>query len=621
MIRVLLARTYRHCHLAGLAVLAILLCGAETGIAKAVQCPDGNHFLIDVKEITIRYQATGIETTLNGLAVLRVAVNPKTLQQAAIGTQKMNEVLKAMVVGYNSCAMTQQQYNECMKLLFQDIKGDAIKLEELRKEVLAGKKIDAKRQEDYEKHLKRYEGKLQKLYQISGKEVDYESITSIVEEIVHKQIEGIRSEQVQVNEDILKRLASLEQKQAERQPTAPSHVSVELSETKKQMLQEVEVAEEAYKKGYALMDRYRFAEAVPYFQHALSKVKLPDFYYALALAYEELPDLNKAEKTIIEGLDVATNKIDPAKKASYDNLLGQILQAKGDLDGALKYTERALKSDEKVYGLDHPKVAIDANNIGTILQAKGDLDGALKYTERALKIDERVFGHPNEAIRANNIGQILQAKGDLDGALKYTERALKSDEKVYGLDHPKVAIDANNIGTILQAKGDLDGALKYTERALKIDEKVYGLDHPNVAIRSNNIGQIMKAKGDLDGALKYTERALKIDEKVYGLDHPKVAIRSNNIGTIIKAKGDLDGALKYTERALKIDEKFYGLDHPKVAIHSNNIGTILKAKGDLDGALKYAERAYKILLKCYGPDDPLTKTIARNLGVIRNARK
>jgi tetratricopeptide (TPR) repeat protein len=621
MIRVLLARTYSRCHLAGLAVLAILLCGAETGTAKAVQCPDGNHFLIDVKEITIRYQATRIETTLNGLAVLRVAINPKTLQQAAIGTQKMNEVLKAMVVGYNSCAITRQQYNECMKLLFQDIKGDAIKLEEFRKEVLAGKKIDAKRQEDYEKQLKRYERNLQKLYQLSGKEIDYERITSIVEEIVHKRIEGIRSEQAQVNEDILKRLASLEQKQAERQPTAPSHVSVELSETmkQKQMLQEVEAAEEAYKKGYALMDRYRFTEAVPYFQQALLKVNLSDFYYALAMASEELPDLNKAEKTILEGLDVATNKIDPAKKARYDNLLGQILQAKGDLDGALKYTEQALKIDERVYGLDHPNVAIDANNIGQILQAKGDLDGALKYTERALKIDERVFGHPNGALLANNIGQIMKAKGDLDGALKYTERALKIDEKVFGLNHPKVAIDANNIGQILQAKGDLDGALKYTDQALKIDEKIYGLDHPNVALLANNIGQIMQAKGDLDGALKYTERALKIDEKVFG--HPNGALLANNIGQIMKAKGDLDGALKYTDQALKIDEKVYGLDHPSVAIYANNIGTILQAKGDLDGALKYAERAYKILLKCYGPDNPLTKTIARNLGVIRNARK
>jgi len=53
-------------------------------------------------------------------------------------------------------------------------------------------------------------------------------------------------------------------------------------------------------------------------------------------------------------------------------------------------------------------VAIIASNIGQILQAKGDLDGALAYTERALKIDEKVFGpeHPNVAITARNVEQI-----------------------------------------------------------------------------------------------------------------------------------------------------------------------------------------------------------------------
>ena len=45
--------------------------------------------------------------------------------------------------------------------------------------------------------------------------------------------------------------------------------------------------------------------------------------------------------------------------------------------------------DEKVYGPDHPAVAADANNIGMILQDKGDLDGALEYTQRALRIAEK----------------------------------------------------------------------------------------------------------------------------------------------------------------------------------------------------------------------------------------
>ncbi|MEK7404409.1 MAG: tetratricopeptide repeat protein [Acidobacteriota bacterium] len=72
---------------------------------------------------------------------------------------------------------------------------------------------------------------------------------------------------------------------------------------------------------------------------------------------------------------------------------------------------QALKIDEKVYGPEHPEVAIDANNIGTILKAKGDLEGALGYTERALRIFESVYGadHPSTRIVAENLRSLRGA--------------------------------------------------------------------------------------------------------------------------------------------------------------------------------------------------------------------
>jgi tetratricopeptide (TPR) repeat protein len=298
--------------------------------------------------------------------------------------------------------------------------------------------------------------------------------------------------------------------------------------------------------------------------------------------------------------------------------IGTILKDQGDLVGALQYTRRALAIDEKAYGPDHPTVAAFASNIGAILRDQGDLPGALQYTRRALAIDEKVYGpgHPNVATDANNIGAILRAQRDLPGALQYTQRALTIIEKVYGPDHPNVATLANNMGATLKAQGDLPGALQYARRALAIDEKVYGLDHPNVARDANNIGQILQDQGDLPGALKYTRRALAIDEKVYGPDHPSVAAFASNIGRILKDQGDLPGALQYTRRALAIDEKVYGPDHPNVATFASNIGQILQAQGDLPGALQHTRRALAIDENVYGPDHPKVATDANNIGRI-----
>jgi hypothetical protein len=57
-------------------------------------------------------------------------------------------------------------------------------------------------------------------------------------------------------------------------------------------------------------------------------------------------------------------------------------------------------------------VATVANNIGGILQAKGDLEGALSYTQRALKILQNSYGPDNPLTKraAANLEHIKQAK-------------------------------------------------------------------------------------------------------------------------------------------------------------------------------------------------------------------
>ena len=576
---------------------------------RKIVCPDGEHIEIDIKQISIQYDASSFAGTLGSLSVLgaRLEVKPIKLQEAAVATQQWDEFLKGLAAGYNSCAITRQQYADGVTRVYPRLKEDGAALEEMRKAIDAGQKADAKRLQQLSDSIY---NNLRQFAQTSGKEIILERIEALSEQETddRRDIQSISA-----------RLDALERTNKQTPLPTPTEVGEHISELRKSLPGKTDEAEAAYNKGYALLDQYRFAAAIPYLQQAVANVELPDFYLALGYAYEELPNLSEAEKVLREGLKAGS---DEKHEAELANQLGRVLMDQGNLDGALQYMQRALKIDEKLYGPDHPTVAIRANNIGEILLEKGDLDGALQYSQRALKIDEKVYGpdHPQVATFANNIGRILQAKGDLDGALQYTERALKIGEAVYGPDYPQVAIYANNIGAILQIEGDLDGALKYTQQALKIDEKVYGPDHPTVAIRTNNIGTILQDKGDLDGALQYTQRALKIDEKVYGPDHPHVARDTNNIGMILQAKGDLDGALKYTQRAMTIDEKVYGAEHPIVATFASNIGRILRAKGDLDGALQYTQQALKIDEKVYGPAHPDVARDANNIGMILQAK-
>ena len=174
------------------------------------------------------------------------------------------------------------------------------------------------------------------------------------------------------------------------------------------------------------------------------------------------------------------------------------------------------------------------NESGLYLQTLGEFVAARSALERALKIDEKVYGkdHPEVAIKVNNLGLVLQDLGKLQEARKLYERALKIDEKVYGKDHPSVAIKVNNLGLVLQDLGKLQEARKLYERALKIDEKVYGKDHPSVAIKVNNLGSLLQDLGKLQEARKLYERALKIFREVLGEDHPSTKTVRNNLESL-----------------------------------------------------------------------------------------
>ena len=86
------------------------------------------------------------------------------------------------------------------------------------------------------------------------------------------------------------------------------------------------------------------------------------------------------------------------------NNLGVAWSAKGEYDKAIEYLEKALKSDLKTFGENHPNVATYGNNLGTALHANGEYDKAIEYLEKALLVIQMRFGndHPyTKTLKAN----------------------------------------------------------------------------------------------------------------------------------------------------------------------------------------------------------------------------
>jgi hypothetical protein len=75
-------------------------------------CGDGPRPTIDIRDFTAKYSAYSVELegSLNNKAKLSTKVTPVQLQQLSEAMQNANEFRKFVVAGYNSCALTKEQY-------------------------------------------------------------------------------------------------------------------------------------------------------------------------------------------------------------------------------------------------------------------------------------------------------------------------------------------------------------------------------------------------------------------------------------------------------------------------------------------------------------------------------
>jgi Flp pilus assembly protein TadD len=136
-------------------------------------------------------------------------------------------------------------------------------------------------------------------------------------------------------------------------------------------------------------------------------------------------------------------------------------------------------------------VAVAQNALGNVLRAKGDLEGAVAAFRQAIALD------PRSAPAHSNLGLVLHQQRDIDGAMAEYRLALDLE--------PKFAPAHSNLGHALTEKGDLDGAIREFRQAIALE--------PIAAVAHTNLGIALSSKGDLEGAIKELRLAIKLDPK------------------------------------------------------------------------------------------------------------
>jgi Tfp pilus assembly protein PilF/mono/diheme cytochrome c family protein len=128
-------------------------------------------------------------------------------------------------------------------------------------------------------------------------------------------------------------------------------------------------------------------------------------------------------------------------------------------------------------------------NLGSMLQARRDLDGAIREYSDAVKL------RPQDATGNNALGAVLLAAGSPDKAAAYLIAALQARPDYFDAHY--------NLGFALAQQEDFPGASKQFAAALKLQ--------PGDANVEANLGAALAEMGQLEKAKLHFERALQID--------------------------------------------------------------------------------------------------------------
>ncbi len=336
-------------------------------------------------------------------------------------------------------------------------------------------------------------------------------------------------------------------------------------------------------------------------------------------AYHYLGDLDEARKYYDKTLhDVDSNLVYENVRVSDEvvqtyNLLGMLDFDEGRYQESMNDFQKGVDIRDRLPSDSFPSKAMFYGNFAIVYSVKGDFENAAKYYEKSLKEKIRIFGenHPHVALDYQNMGVLFgEHLGDYKRAQVLYEKALQIMLQNYGEKHIDVARIYFNMGSNYYRSGDLRKSLANYDKALNIFYEVLGKEyHHDVSMSYHEMGKVYENLKDYKKAVDYYELALQIRLDVYKTTmHPDVAHSYNSLGNIKRLEGKYKESVQYFEDALKIFKHSYKGLHPDIAETYNLLAEVYADKNDFNNALKSIQLALTANIPGFSYKNPNSST-------------
>jgi len=262
------------------------------------------------------------------------------------------------------------------------------------------------------------------------------------------------------------------------------------------------------------------------------------------------------------------------------------------------------------------------NNIATYYANIDEHARAEPLLLEVIEIDRRLYGpdHPQLAIAYNNLASSIHYQGRRTEAEPYYREALDISRKVYGPDHPHVAQFAENLATLLDDLGRTDEAEPYYREALRILTSALDAEDPRLAMLRRNLALNRYAVGAYDEAEVLLRASIAALETTLGADHLYTALARASLGRTLTAAGRASEGLPLLQNSIAVMEGQLPEGHWRLQVVRSDLGVALAATGDAEAGERLLLDSHAALLADRGPDDYSTHHARENLARFYRAR-
>ena len=242
----------------------------------------------------------------------------------------------------------------------------------------------------------------------------------------------------------------------------------------------------------------------------------------LGLALQELGELSSARTLLEAVLDSDAETVDREDRHRAQRLLGSVMIASGDFEGALALLTQTLETTREMLGDEHPTVFETMGLLAEAHAGVGERDLAAQHARDSLDRAERAFGpeHPLTVKYLVNAARHSADAADVEQARTLAERAVTITRKTLADDHPDALTAISVLGRARHAGGEHEPALDLFLLAWKGRRRILGDHHPHTLAALASVADVQHEIGRTDDALRSLEEAARGYVETLGPDHP-----------------------------------------------------------------------------------------------------